>query len=139
MHYGVHLTIVVGGRRLFSHSLTTRSPLTSQCDVLLVRVQFSSRQRRRRLVTSSGARDFAKMISGVLLFAGLLTIGGSLELRNGAYEDLVVKISDNVPQRECTRILENLEATLDTYRPVSSVLTLISTGQSQASSLKTAD
>lgn len=32
-----------------------------------------------------------------------------MELKNGAYENLVVKIQDNVPQEKCTQILENLE------------------------------
>ncbi|CAH1107269.1 unnamed protein product [Psylliodes chrysocephalus] len=44
----------------------------------------------------------------VLLFG----LCGALELRNGAYEDLVIKVSDNVPQNDCTMILNNIEKTL---------------------------
>lgn len=42
-------------------------------------------------------------------FLGLLDVARSLELRNGAYEDLVIKIADNVPETDCRNILENLE------------------------------
>lgn len=38
--------------------------------------------------------------------------GQPLELRAGAYEDLVIGVSDSVPATECTTILANLEATL---------------------------
>ncbi|KAF5285903.1 hypothetical protein FQA39_LY04364 [Lamprigera yunnana] len=38
--------------------------------------------------------------------------GKTLELRSGAYEDLVIGISDSVPQSECKTILANLEVTL---------------------------
>lgn len=41
----------------------------------------------------------------VLLFG----LCGALELRNGAYEDLVIKVSDNVSQNDCTMILNNIE------------------------------
>ncbi|CAG9830737.1 unnamed protein product [Diabrotica balteata] len=35
-----------------------------------------------------------------------------LELKNGAYEDLVIKVADNVPQNDCNNILTNLENTI---------------------------
>lgn len=35
-----------------------------------------------------------------------------MELRNGAYENLVVKIQENVPQDQCTQILENIEVSV---------------------------
>lgn len=46
------------------------------------------------------------------LFCGLFESSESLELRNGAYEELVIKIADNVPETDCRKILENLEGTL---------------------------
>ncbi|CAG9863807.1 unnamed protein product [Phyllotreta striolata] len=54
-----------------------------------------------------------KMSTGILLCA-IVAFGltGALELRNGAYEDLVIRVSDNVPQNECTTILTNIESTL---------------------------
>lgn len=47
-----------------------------------------------------------------VIFAGVLAATKCLELKNGAYEGLVVKIADNVPQEKCTQIIENLEVRL---------------------------
>lgn len=49
------------------------------------------------------------MRSVFVIFATFLGITNCMELKNGAYENLVVKIQDNVPQEKCTLILENLE------------------------------
>lgn len=43
------------------------------------------------------------------IFAIILGNTECMELKNGAYENLVVKIQDNVPHEKCTQILENLE------------------------------
>ncbi|KAL1497887.1 hypothetical protein ABEB36_008773 [Hypothenemus hampei] len=48
----------------------------------------------------------------VLLLLGLFGRSIGLELINGAYEGLVIKIADNVPETDCKNILENLEETL---------------------------
>lgn len=50
----------------------------------------------------------------LFIFVVALTVCKGLELKNGAYEDLVIKVSDNVPQADCTTILANLENTLTT-------------------------
>ncbi|XP_019760320.1 calcium-activated chloride channel regulator 4 [Dendroctonus ponderosae] len=47
-----------------------------------------------------------------LFIFGLLRATTCLEMRNGAYQDLVIKIADNVPQNECRKFLDNLEGTL---------------------------
>ncbi|KAF7265700.1 hypothetical protein GWI33_020783 [Rhynchophorus ferrugineus] len=47
-----------------------------------------------------------------VVFLCLLGFAYSLELKNGAYEELVIKIADNVPETDCRNILENLEGTL---------------------------
>lgn len=49
------------------------------------------------------------MATKLVIIASILVATNSLELKNGAYEDLVIKIADNVPQERCTQILENLE------------------------------
>lgn len=36
----------------------------------------------------------------------------SLVLKNGAYEDLVIKISETVPENDCANIIENLQVTV---------------------------
>lgn len=33
----------------------------------------------------------------------------SLQLKNGAYEDLVIGVTDSVPATDCKKLLENLE------------------------------
>lgn len=43
----------------------------------------------------------------VLLFV-FLKFGHGLELKSGAYEGLVISISDNVPVDQCKSILHNL-------------------------------
>lgn len=48
-----------------------------------------------------------------MIFAILFGVTKCMELKNGAYENLVVKIQDNVPQEKCTQILENLEVRND--------------------------
>ncbi|XP_060522647.1 calcium-activated chloride channel regulator 1-like isoform X2 [Cylas formicarius] len=45
------------------------------------------------------------------LIAVVVTVHG-LQLNEGAYEDLVIKIADNVPDKDCRIVLENLEGTL---------------------------
>lgn len=52
------------------------------------------------------------MTSAVVIFACLLVSGSCLKLKNGAYEDLVVKVADTVPLQECTKIVENLEVSV---------------------------
>ncbi|KAG5876552.1 hypothetical protein JTB14_021458 [Gonioctena quinquepunctata] len=52
------------------------------------------------------------MNSKLIIFATLLIVSSGLKLKDGAYEDLVIKVSDNVPQKDCTTILQNLESTL---------------------------
>ncbi|XP_074040726.1 LOW QUALITY PROTEIN: calcium-activated chloride channel regulator 1 [Leptinotarsa decemlineata] len=48
----------------------------------------------------------------IIIFGIVLVVCSGLELKNGAYEDLVIKVADNVPQEDCTKILQNLESTL---------------------------
>ncbi|XP_044252912.1 calcium-activated chloride channel regulator 4-like [Tribolium madens] len=45
---------------------------------------------------------------------GLLfvVLGQGLELKNGAYEDFVIKITEGVPRKDCRIVLDNLEETL---------------------------
>lgn len=43
---------------------------------------------------------------------GLLNCVASLEMRDGAYDNLVIKIADNVPETDCRNILSNLEVSL---------------------------
>ncbi|KAK4874647.1 hypothetical protein RN001_014007 [Aquatica leii] len=50
--------------------------------------------------------------TNILLIFVIGHCGGALELRSGAYEDLIIGISDAVPIAECQTILANLEATL---------------------------
>lgn len=54
------------------------------------------------------------MASKCLLFiAGLLAVVSSMELKNGAYEDLVIKVQENVPEKDCRNIIENLEVSFE--------------------------
>lgn len=39
-----------------------------------------------------------------------------MELKNGAYENLVIKVQDNVPQERCTQILENIEVSTNIFK-----------------------
>lgn len=48
----------------------------------------------------------------LVFLSGLLAIGNGLELTNGAYEGLVIKVAENVPQDDCTKILKNLEVSI---------------------------
>ncbi|XP_066158992.1 calcium-activated chloride channel regulator 4-like [Euwallacea fornicatus] len=48
----------------------------------------------------------------VLVILGLLGTSENLELVDGGYENLVIKIADNVPETDCRNILQNLERTL---------------------------
>ncbi|XP_030763099.1 calcium-activated chloride channel regulator 1-like [Sitophilus oryzae] len=50
--------------------------------------------------------------SAIIFNLCLLSIVTCLDLKNGAYEELVIKIADNVPESDCRIILENLEGTL---------------------------
>lgn len=49
-----------------------------------------------------------KMIGLFLVSTLLLSVRG-LQLKQGAYEDLVVSISDNVPSGDCQTLLTNLK------------------------------
>ncbi|EFA08980.2 calcium-activated chloride channel regulator 4 [Tribolium castaneum] len=48
------------------------------------------------------------------LFFGFLVVvlGQGLELKNGAYDDFVIKITEGVPRKDCRIVLDNLEETL---------------------------
>ena len=49
---------------------------------------------------------------------GLLVLGGlcaGLELRNGAYEDFVVRITEGVPVKDCRIVLDNLEVKIGEF------------------------
>ncbi|XP_050298219.1 calcium-activated chloride channel regulator 4-like [Anthonomus grandis grandis] len=48
----------------------------------------------------------------VVLAVLIWSAASALELRNRAYENLVIKIADNVPEDDCKNILANLEGTL---------------------------
>lgn len=52
------------------------------------------------------AIKFKNFVIAYLTIAGVVC---ALELKNGAYEGLVVKISDKVPQDNCGNIIENLQ------------------------------
>lgn len=51
-----------------------------------------------------------------LIFVTLAIFGGhSLELKAGAYEDLVISVSDAVPAQNCKNILANLEVSVSKF------------------------
>jgi hypothetical protein len=49
------------------------------------------------------------IVFGFLLVAVLGRTCCCLELKNGAYEDFVVKITEGVPVKDCRIVLDNLE------------------------------
>lgn len=48
----------------------------------------------------------------VVLLAVFAQFGLNLELKSGAYEDLVIAVGDGVPVEDCKTILANLEVSL---------------------------
>jgi hypothetical protein len=50
-----------------------------------------------------------QIVFGFLLVAVLGRTCCCLELKNGAYEDFVVKITEGVPVKDCRIVLDNLE------------------------------
>ncbi|XP_017782720.1 PREDICTED: calcium-activated chloride channel regulator 4-like [Nicrophorus vespilloides] len=52
------------------------------------------------------------LISTVILVVSVIGGNRGLEMKNGAYEDFVVTVSESVPVTDCEEILNNLEATL---------------------------
>lgn len=56
----------------------------------------------------------ARIVSA-LFFVGLVSFGNSLEMKNQAYEDFTITLTDAVPATNCKDILNNLEVSPEKF------------------------